>query len=975
MAQVTRAAAVSGASAAPGIAGAGAPAVAVPMALGAASIKVPAFPIQSAMTPALAPAATPGALISISAASLPAESAASFPAESSASHPAEPAVAEGSAGRGAAAPGKSRKDGTFHGAAAKAVAEIFRSAGVKFDGEGPRDMTVNDSAFFGRLLSDPRLELGETYMDGQWDSPAVDQVAAKLMSARRREGIAALAAPLWRTPGLAALALMRNAYRAARDRLTNRQTRTRSHTVAEKHYDAGNELYRLMLDPTLTYTSGVWAPGYTLEDSQNAKYDLIARKLGLKPGQRVLDIGSGFGGFARFAAKNYGVKVTGITISVEQLKAARALSEGIDGVEFLYSDYRDIPHRFPAGTFDHAVSIEMIEAVGHKNLKDYFSSVAAVLNDGGRFVVQAIASNRDAVNSNPWFSKYIFHDGVAPSTAQVDKAARSAFSPVRDRQRITSHYDTTLLAWHENFTRAWPQLKTEYGERFKRMWDFYLLSVAGGFRVEELQLDQTVYVKGVRRGEVPAVRDLPTRERLDALRATEGEKAEIAQKIGDLEIEKIAVAAALAPRAVSPRIPLTKDARIAVIGAGPSGLSSARELRRLGYRNVVVFERESEAGGKSHTVDIAGRPHDLGATMGVVGKYAEIQRLAREQSQTEIPFPQQVQYDLERGGPAKRRSKVETLKLVFQAFRYMMHHAWTAGAGARGLEVPPSELADPWPVVMRRHGLERFGDAMTTYLTGYGYGGPETPAVFGERMLDVSAVLGAGRASPIMWLNGTQPIWKGVARGLDVRTNSPVDSIERRDDGVFVSLNGGATPERFDKLIVAIDPQAALRMLDSTAEERALFSRVRTMPYATFAVRVEGLAEGRSEVGYLRENMTLDRMGRPMAWIKRHADDDVFVFHLFAPASIPDELIMANISADMRRLGAGKTTLVDSRRWPFFPHVDSETIREEHFYERVRNLQGLNRTVFVNEALGMSTMPDSAELGRKTARRLASGEY
>lgn len=856
----------------------------------------------------------------------------------------------------------------------KVVSEVFKAAGVRIGAKGSHDLAVNDPAFFRRLLGDPLLQFGETYMDGLWDSPAVDEVVAKLFSAER-DGRISTVLPLWRVPGLAGLALIRHGYRYIRDRLTNRQTRARSTTVAEEHYDAGNELYRLMLDPTLTYTSGVWAPGYTLEDAQNAKYDLIARKLGLKPGQRVLDIGSGFGGFARFAAKNYGAKVTGITISIEQLKAARALSAGVEGVEFLYSDYRDIPHRFPKDAFDHVVSIEMIEAVGPKNLAEYFQAAHAALKDGGRFVIQAIANNRDVFNNNPWAGKYIFRDGVAPSTEQVDKAARRAFGRPVDRQRITGHYDKTLMAWHENFTRAWPQLKGEYGERFKRMWDFYLLAAAGLFRAGDIQLDQTVYVKGGRPGEEPRVRELPTRRRLDAMRASPEEKDRTARQISRLEEEKRAVAAALEPRAARAAVTLPRDARVAVIGAGPSGLSSALELRRLGYTNVVVFESGPEAGGKSHTVNIDGKPHDLGATMGVKGKYAQIERLAKRHGQAAVRFPKEVQYDLESGGPAKKASLLDSMRLLYEGARYLLHRALMAAVGGRGLEVPPDELADPWPVVMNRRGLGLFKDKMTTYLTGYGYGGPQTPAVFAERMLDLSAVTLGAAGPAIMWENGTQPIWKGVASGLNVRVNAEIERVERSGDGARVYLKGGKTPERFDRLIVAVDPRTALRVLDATAEERALFSMVRYMPYATFAVRVEGFAQGRAEVGYLKENMTPDRVGRPMAWIKRHADDDVFVFHLHAPPSISDEQITANIAGDMRRLGAGKVTLVDSRRWPFFPHVDSAAIREERFYERARSLQGLNRTVFVNEALAMSTMPDAARQGTTAARRLASGEY
>ncbi len=855
-----------------------------------------------------------------------------------------------------------------------AVTQLLQKAGVILNGTNPSDMSVHDPEFFKRLLSDPKFEIGETYMDGMWDSAAIDQLTTKLYEAQRKNGSLKTFAPLWKTPGLAFLAFFKNAYRYSRDVLTNRQTRTRSKKVAEEHYDAGNELYRRMLDPTLTYTSGVWADGYTLEDAQNAKYDLIARKLRLKPGQRVLDIGSGFGGFARFAAKNYGAKVTGITISVEQLKAARALSADFKDVDFVFSDYRDIPHRFPPNTFDHVVSIEMIEAVGPKNLEPYFQSAYASLKDGGRFVIQAIANNKDVYNTNPWFSKYIFSDGVAPSTNQVDRAAKKTFGSAVDRHRITSDYDKTLLAWHENFTRAWPDLKNEYSERFKRMWDFYLLSVAGGFRSKEIQLDQSVFVKGDHRQEVRAVRELPSRERLDAMRATADNIELTAATIADLEVKKHETESSLVPRVRGPQVQLKKDARIAVVGAGPGGLSAALELKKQGYANVVIFDKEAEAGGKSHTVEVDGRPHDLGATMGVRNKYAEIERLAEQNGQKTIPFPEEINYDLQSGAPIATK-KADALKKKFQGLLYLIKYLSTAGFGRRGLEVPPSEMADPWQVVMNRSGIGFFGDQMTTYLTGYGYGGPETPAVFGMRMLDANAIIGAAMSPSIMWENGTQPIWKGVASGLNVRTNSEITQIVRGKDEVAIHVKGVNAPEYFDKVIMAVDPQTTIRVLDSSREERALFSQVKYMPYATFAVKVEGFTEGKAEVGYIKENMTLDRMGRPMAWIKRYKEDNVFIFHLFAPQSMSDAEIMANIKSDMQRLGAQKLTLVDSRRWPFFPHVDTKTMREEHFYERAMNIQGLNNTVFVNEALAMSTMPDAAELGRKSAQRLVSGEY
>lgn len=850
-----------------------------------------------------------------------------------------------------------------------AVNELLRNAEID-----PADLVVKDPSFYTRILADPLFELGETYMDGLWESEHIDAITTKLYTAQQRGGTAGSFRPLWRTPDLAFRGLLKDRYRYYRDLLTNRQTRVRAMKVAEEHYDAGNELYRRMLDPTLTYTSGVWAKGYTLEDAQNAKYDLIARKLGLKPGQHVLDIGCGFGGFARFASRYYGAEVTGITISVEQLKSARALSAKDKNLHFIFSDYRDIAHRFPPNTFDHVVSIEMIEAVGPKNLAGYFEAAHSSLKNGGRFVIQAIANNRDVVNTNPWFSKYIFSDGVAPSLNQVERASMKTFGGPVDIHRITSDYDRTLLEWHKNFTAAWPELKDQYTERFKRMWDFYILSVAGGFRSRELQLDQSVFVKGTVGRELKPIRELPTRNRLDAMRISETEKRHTAILIDDLDQKKVALERLLVPRKRAPAVPLPKSARIAIIGAGPSGLSSALELKRLGYADVTVFEKEATAGGKTHTVEIAGKIHDLGATMGVKRKYAEIERLAKEHGQNTIPFPPEVDYDLKSGLPSKT-SSFGALKKKMQGLVYLLRYDDITRSVGKGLEIPPAELADPWQVVMNRSGLGYFGEQLKTYLTGYGYGGPETPAVFGLRMFDPDAIIGAALSDPIMWENGTQPIWKGVASELNVRLGTTIEQIERTETGIKMSVQGGHSPEHFDRLIVATDPKSALKVLDATAEEEALFSQVKYMPYATFAVRVDGIADGVRQVGYLRENMTLDREGHPMAWIKRHGDDNIFVFHLFAPEKISDAEILANISTDLSRLGGRTFTLVDSRRWPFFPHVDGTAMREDHWFERVVNNQGRNGTTFVNEAMNMSTMADAAALGRKVAARVASGEY
>jgi hypothetical protein len=393
---------------------------------------------------------------------------------------------------------------------------------------------------------------------------------------------------------------------------------------------------------------------------------------------------------------------------------------------------------------------------------------------------------------------------------------------------------------------------------------------------------------------------------------------------------------------------------------------------------VTVLEANETVGGKTHTVMIDGRPQDLGATVGFNGKYNDVIALARESGQETAPLPKDYFFDLKTGQTERPKTTVQKLRLKIQGLKYLMSHLKIAGFSEKGLEVPPHQLADSWYVTMSKLGANDFAQEMKKYLEGFGYGGDNTPAVFAYRMLDLKAILGSAMASkPLMWTNGTQPIWQGVAHRLrDVRTDSKVTRIVQYEDGkgVDVYINGSATPEHFDKLIIAVDPKSALQIVNASPELIDLFSQVKYMPYATFAIRVEGFAENQAQVGYLRENMA-GRFGKPMAWIKRYADQNIFIFHLFAPAEMSDAKIVENIASDLRKLGGQKFTLVTSRRWPFFPHVDSVSMRENKFYERIQNLQGQKNTIYINEALGMATMPDAYSQGKQAAERLARGEY
>lgn len=271
----------------------------------------------------------------------------------------------------------------------------------------------------------------------------------------------------------------------------NMQNKARSTKVAEQHYDVGNDLYGRMLDKRMTYTCGYWSgsPGaISLDQAQEAKLDLICRKLHLQPGQTVLDIGCGWGSFAKFAAEKYGVKVVGITLSKEQLELAVELCKGLD-VEIRLEDYRDT-----VGKFDHIVSIGMFEHVGPKNYRAFMEKVFSLLNDEGLFLLHTIGTTKSVLGSDPWLDKYIFPGGVLPSVAYIGKAVDDLLI-LEDWHNFGPDYEKTLLAWLNNFEKSWPEIKDNYSESFYRMWTFYLNTSAATFRARHNQLWQIVFSK------------------------------------------------------------------------------------------------------------------------------------------------------------------------------------------------------------------------------------------------------------------------------------------------------------------------------------------------------------------------------------------------------------------------------------------------------------------------------------------------
>lgn len=359
--------------------------------------------------------------------------------------------------------------------------KILTAANIRINGNRPWDMIVHDERLYRKVLTQGSLGLGESYMDGWWDAEHLDEFFTKILRFRLNNRTSRTKKILL---GIASF-------------LFNRQSLKRAFEVNKRHYDIGNDLYVAMLDKRLTYTCGYWdnQPLATnLNEAQENKLDLTCRKLNLKPGQKILDIGCGWGSFAKYAAEKYGVSVVGITLSKEQATLARELCADLP-VEILLLDYRKI-----TGLYDHIVSIGMFEAVGYKNFRTYMKIVNQHLKDDGLFLLHTIGGNESAISGDPWIDKYIFPNGMMPSIKQIGEAIEGFFV-MEDWHNFGLDYDKTLMAWYHNFNAHWPELKQKYDKRFFRMWNYYLLISAASFRARDNQLWQIVLSKnGVNSG-------------------------------------------------------------------------------------------------------------------------------------------------------------------------------------------------------------------------------------------------------------------------------------------------------------------------------------------------------------------------------------------------------------------------------------------------------------------------------------------
>ena len=361
-------------------------------------------------------------------------------------------------------------------AAARKVTELLEYAGIGVNGPEPWDIQIHDERFFDRALGEGSIGVGESYMDGWWDVLALDEFFTRF----RRADLASKVTDL------------KTALLVIKTRVLNLQTMQRAKQVADAHYDLGNQLYQAMLGRRMQYTCAYWKEAASLDQAQENKLHLICRKLKLTPGVTLLELGGGFGGLAHFAAQEYGCHVVSYNISREQVAFGRDLCRGLP-VRFEQKDYREAA--LEQSRFDRVVSVGLCEHIGYKNYRQFMQLAHSRLKDQGLFLLHTIGSNESYSYTDPWINKYIFPNGLIPSMAQLTTAWEGLWV-AEDWHNFGPDYDRTVTAWWENFERAWPVLRPTYGDRFYRMWKYYLMASAGSFRSRRLQLWQVVLSKG-----------------------------------------------------------------------------------------------------------------------------------------------------------------------------------------------------------------------------------------------------------------------------------------------------------------------------------------------------------------------------------------------------------------------------------------------------------------------------------------------
>jgi cyclopropane-fatty-acyl-phospholipid synthase len=374
--------------------------------------------------------------------------------------------------------------------AQKLVTDLMARGGIAVNGPNPWDIQVNDGRFFGRVLRGGTLGFGESYVDGDWDVGQIDALFRRLVRSQAAHSAVVVLNRLWLD---------------LKSRFFNLQSRRGSLAIAETHYNLDHRLYEHFLGPWNQYTCCFFYRAKTLEEAEVEKLELVCNKLDLRTGDSVLDLGCGWGGFAKFAAERRGCRVTGISISREQIAYARHYTAGLP-VDIVEADYRDLNRLFEDHRFDKVVVIGMLEHVGYKNYRRLCGIIHRLLRDGGLFLLHTIGNSDTTTIADPWIEKYIFRHSMAPSIGQLAAATEGLFT-IHDWENYGQYYAPTLAAWQRNFEANWGKIaaiETErrFDERFRRMFNYYFLSCKAGFETEHVLLWQLVMGKKGLAGDV-----------------------------------------------------------------------------------------------------------------------------------------------------------------------------------------------------------------------------------------------------------------------------------------------------------------------------------------------------------------------------------------------------------------------------------------------------------------------------------------
>ena len=351
-------------------------------------------------------------------------------------------------------------------------AQLLASADIHLNGSRPWDLQIKHPQTLSRIMREGSLGLGESYMDGWWECPAIDQMMTRMVRARLHEHLGTPRAHLhsWLT------------------QWTKRLPVGSSRIVGRAQYTFSNPLFAAMLDTGMNHGSACWDEGAsTLSQAQEAKMAQICRKLKLQPGMRLLDMGCGWGGFLRYAAKHHGVQAVGLTHTPAQMQLGQSRSTNLP-VQIELADYRQF-NADGRSQFDVVVSLGMLSQSVQANDPAFFAAARRSLKKDGMLLLETMGNDQRGQLLEPWMEKHILGQSQLPSLSDVTDHAQQHFV-VEDVHNLGADHDRSLLHWHQRFELAWPQLRLAYDERFYRLWRYHLLASAGSFRARSTQIWQ-----------------------------------------------------------------------------------------------------------------------------------------------------------------------------------------------------------------------------------------------------------------------------------------------------------------------------------------------------------------------------------------------------------------------------------------------------------------------------------------------------